>query len=249
MHKTSQSSIRRVIKYWLERPPEAQNEEYSIIKHVIFDGTYLNRPWGIYASMNSESHQIIKAESNLRETSKDLLSIYNYLILHGLNPVSATVDGHLQQIKALKLVWPEIMIQRCIIHVQRQGLSWCRRNPKRTDAKYLRELFLVLTEVKTEVESERYIKAVKAWENRFGSIMKTSSNRGPVFSDILRARSMLTKALPDLFHFVNNPQIAKSTNALEGYFSRLKESYRLHRGLSRANRINYFKWYFYLKPK
>lgn len=249
MHKTSQSSIRRVIKYWLERPPEEQNEEYSIIKHVIFDGTYLNRPWGIYASMNSESHQIIKAESNLRETSKDLLSIYNYLILHGLNPVSATVDGHLQQIKALKLVWPEIMIQRCIIHVQRKGLSWCRRNPKRTDAKYLRELFLVLTEVKTEVESERYIKAVKAWENRFGSIMKRSSNRGPVFSDILRARSMLTKALPDLFHFVNHPQIAKSTNALEGYFSRLKESYRLHRGLSRTNRINYFKWYFYLKPK
>lgn len=50
-----------------------------------------------------------------------------------------------------------MQLQRWIVHVQRQGLSWCRTNPKRTDAKHLRELLHKLTEVKTEKESERFI--------------------------------------------------------------------------------------------
>jgi hypothetical protein len=140
-------------------------------------------------------------------------------------------------------------LQRCVVHVQRQGLSWCRRNPKRTDAKHLRDLFLKLTEIRTKDESLRFIKSVHAWEKRFGTGIETSPNRGWVFSDIIRARSMLMNALPDLFHYIDNPKIAYSTNALEGYFSRVKEHYRLHRGLSKRNKVNYFKWYFFLKPK
>jgi hypothetical protein len=60
---------------------------------------------------------------------------------------------------------------------------------------------------------------------------------------------MVIKAIPNLFHYIDNPKIARSTNALVGYFSRVKEHYRLHRGLSKRNKINYFNWYFFLKPK
>ena len=76
----------------------------------------------------------------------------------------------------------------------------------------------------------------------------TSLDRGWVFSDLLRARSMLLKALPDLFHFITNKHIPSSTNTLESYFSRLKEHYRHHRGLAIHHRDAYFKWYFYLLP-
>ena len=178
-----------------------------------------------------------------------LLKFYQQLAKDGLELQSATIDGNLQQIKALKKVWPNIILQRCIVHVQRQGLSWCRRNPKRTDAKHLRELFLNLTEVKSKQDAQRFTKAVYAWEKRFGSGIESSPNRGKVFSDIIRARSMLLKALPNLFHYLDNQNIDRSTNALEGYFSRFKEHYRLHRGLSKNNRYNYFKWYFFLKQK
>lgn len=249
MKRTSQSTIRRVISYWLKQVPDQSYNELSGGKHIILDGSFLKRPRGIYAAMDSETHKLLCAEVNVRESSKDLSKFYSQLSEMGLKPESATTDGNTAQIRQLKLIWPEIKLQRCIVHVQRQGLSWCRRNPKRTDAKHLRELLLKLTEVKTKEESLRFIKGFYAWENRFGNGIESSPNRGWVFSDIIRARSMLMKALPNLFHYIDNPKIARSTNALEGYFSRVKEHYRLHRGLSKKNKINYFKWYFFLKPK
>lgn len=249
MKKTSQSTVKRVIKYWLKQTPYDYNNDFASIRHIILDGTFLKRPRGIYAVMNSETHQLVQTAINVRESARDLLWFYIKLDEAGLKPESATTDGNTQQIKYLRMLWPEIIHQRCIVHVQRQGLSWCRRNPKRTDAKHLRELFLRLTNVKTKQQSQKFIKAVYLWEKRFGPDIEDSPNRGWVFSDLLRARSMLLKALPNLFHYIENPKIARTTNAVEGYFSRVKEHYRLHRGLSKTNRTNYFKWYFFLKPK
>lgn len=247
--RVSQSTVKRVIKYWLKQTPNQSSNDFSEVKHIILDGTFLKRPRGIYAAMDSETHKLFHAAVNVRESAKDLLDFYSKLSEAGLYPESATTDGNTAQMKQLQLIWPEIKLQRCIVHVQRQGLSWCRRNPKRTDAKHLRELLLKLTEVKTKEDSQRFIKGFYAWENRFGTGIESSPNHGWVFSDIIRARSMVIKALPNLFHYVDNPKIARSTNALEGYFSRVKEHYRLHRGLSKSNKLNYFKWYFYLKSK
>lgn len=43
-----------------------------------------------------------------------------------------------------------------------------------------------------------------------------------------------------------NPQIPKTTNGIEGFFSHLKNHLDLHRGLLVKNRINFIKWYIYL---
>ena len=64
-----------------------------------------------------------------------------------------------------------------------------------------------LTEIQTKEESLRFVKGVNAWERRFGLEIKTSTNRGRVFSDIIRARSMLLKALLNLFHYLDNSKI------------------------------------------
>lgn len=245
---SSKSTVRRTIDYWLKRPPEIK-KDYSTVEHIICDGTLLKRNIGIYAVMNACNNQILKGAYGVKEGVKDLLPFYIHLADSGLSPISATVDGNPQQLKYLRKVWPSIIIQRCIVHVQRQGLSWCRKMPKRTEAKHLRELFVGICDIWSTKEAERFIMDFKKWENQYGSMIQHSTNRGKVFSDIIRARSMLTKALPDLFHYLNNPNISRSTNTVEGYFSRLKEHYRLHRGLSPSKRNNYFNWYFYFKLK
>ncbi len=222
---------------------------YSTIPNLIFDGTFLHRPRGIYAAMNAKNNNIVAAAYDMREGGRELLMFYTQLAEAGLILESATTDGNPQQLKYLREVWPNAILQRCIVHIQRQGLSWCRRYPKRIEARKLRELFLKLTKVKTKVEAQKYIRSVNIWEKRFGPGIKMSTNRGWVFSDLIRARSMLLKAMPNLFHYIDNPSISPTTNALEGYFSRLKEHYRRHHGLSKQNRANYFKWYFFLKPK
>lgn len=238
-------TLKRSIRHWLKHPPQpywvADN-----VQHIICDGTFLEHRIGIYVVMNADTKRLLYAAFNVSEGARELSQFYHALADAGLSPKSATVDGNPQQIKYLRLMWPSITLQRCIVHVQRQGLSWCRRNPKRTDVKHLRKIFLRICTVKTLVQAHQFITDVVAWEKRFGKAIDQSSVRGWVFNDLLRARSMLLKALPDIFHFVTNKQIPSSTNTLESYFSRLKEHYRHHRGLAPHHRDAYFKWYFYL---
>ncbi len=245
--KLSRATLKRCIQYWLKRPPHS-TYSLSTVRHIICDGTFLEHRTGIYVVMNADTKQLEYAAYNISEGSRTLPIVYRSLADAGLSPKSVTVDGNPYQIKYLRAVWPSIKLQRCIVHVQRQGLSWCRRNPKRTDVKHLRKIFLRICAVKTSAEVRQVIADVEAWEQRFGYAITQSTDRGWVFGDLLRARSMLLKALPDMFHYVRNSHIPSSTNTLESYFSRLKEHYRHHRGLAIHHRDAYFKWYFNLLP-
>jgi len=222
-------------------------------EHLILDGTVLHRRGNdaIYALMDCSTNTLVYAAYGVREGAKDLQRLYKKLAQAGLTPKSATIDGNPQQAKYLSLQWPQIVLQRCIVHVQRQGLRWCRRRPTRTDAKHLQRLYFDLMEVKTPHDRERYIRRVEQWDQRFGSAIRQARRitGGWVFSDLVLAARMIVRALPDMFHFINEPTIAFSTNALEGYFSRLKEKYRGHRGLLPTHRERYFQWYFHLQPR
>ena len=57
----------------------------------------------------------------------------------------------------------------------------------------------------------------------------------------------IKRALPDMFHYLDNPRIAKTTNGLESFFGHFKQNISLHRGLSKPNFRNYIKWYLYFK--
>ena len=246
INKVSPSTVSRVIDYWLNiEPPRLQS--LGEIKHIILDGTYINHRTGLYVVMNGDNHKIVYGDYGVSETGKHLKVFYNNLQQKGLNPLSATVDGSLQQLKYLKDAWDSLVIQRCLVHIQRQGLSWLRKLPKRTEAIKLREILLQVMYIKTKEESDNFINGFHLWENRYGLGLSRSTNRGKVFSDLLRTRSMLRNALPNMFSYLDYPEISKTTNALEGYFGRLKQKYRIHRGLSPHKRKSYFRWYLYLK--
>lgn len=242
------STLRRIIGYWLLRPP-CNTRDLSAHRYFIFDGTIFERRRGIFAMMDSESYSVLYAEPDILETTSDLSGFCDSLVQRNLSPMSATVDGNPHLIKILRVLWPKIIIQRCLVHIQRQGLSWCRINPKRTDAKHLRELFLQVMSINTKADRNRFLSRVHEWEQKYGRHIASSPETGWVFSDLKRARSMLLSALPDMFHYLNDPNIPKCTNALEGYFARLKQKYRQHRGLVKQHRDSYFTWYIHLCPR
>jgi len=103
--------------------------------------------------------------------------------------------------------------------------------------------------IDTTAERDRFLSQVHHWEDRYGRRIAMKPERGRVFSDLKRARSMLLAALPDMFHYLNDHRIPTSTNGLEGYFGRLKQRYRQHRGLAKHNHQAYFLWYFQLCPR
>lgn len=247
IHKVSCSTVSRAIHYWLKKEPPRE-EQLGGIKHIILDGTYINHRSGLYVVMNADTRSIIYGDYGISETGKHLKILYDKLQQEGLNPLTATIDGALQQFKYLTDSWENIKIQRCLVHIQRQGLSWLRKKPKRKESIELRKLLLQVMYIKTKQESEKFIKGFHLWEERFGKQLSLSTNRGRVFSDLLRARAMILNALPYMFSYLEYPNIPRTTNALEGYFGRLKQKYRVHKGLSPKKRKSYFRWYLFLKP-
>lgn len=242
------ATIQRIINYWLPQPPSF-TADLSSCRYLILDGTFIEHRKGLFAAMNAENNSVVYGVAGVSEGPTDLNRFCRSMAERGASPKSATVDGNPHLTRALRLFWPEITIQRCLVHIQRQGLSWCRRYPKRADAKHLRKLFLRVMSIHTQGERDHFLEDLYQWEHHYGHRISKDPERGRVFSDIKRARSMLLAAAPEMFHYLQDPRIPNSTNGLEGYFGRLKQKYRQHCGMAPHHRQAYFLWYFHLCPR
>jgi transposase-like protein len=239
-----------MINYYLEQTPPQPRLSLRKCQHLILDATFLHRPRSLIALMDAEDRQVMTGQYPISENSESqLTAFFERLIQEGLHPLSFTVDGNPNVIRVLRQLWPGVTIQRCLIHIQRQGLSWCRAFPKTPYARKLRRIFLQVASIRSQAQRDRFLMDVREWEDKYSSQIRRRPETGRVFSDVKRARSMLLRALPDMFHYLDDPHIPISTNGLESYFSRLKTRYRQHRGLSKQKRANYFQWYFYFVPK
>ncbi len=245
----AQRTIRRIIGYWLSRPPKFFLKP-TAYKHLVIDGTYFDgRKSSVVGICDTVFGVLIDGRYGIKEGGRKMAEWCLELRQAGLMPESITIDG-LPQVEALlRTIWPGVIIQRCLVHIQRQGLAWCRRDPKRAAVTHLRQLFRKVKSINSCQERDEFIAGWKEWERRFGKPIASRPGRGKVFSDVKRARSLLLHALPNMFHYLGNPEIPSDTNWLESYFSRLKSRYRNHRGLSKKNRSNYFSWYFHICQK
>jgi transposase-like protein len=240
------STLRRLIDYWLARPP-ANCDDLHGFKHLVIDGTYIQaRRLAVVGIADTQRRCLVVGFYQVKEGERRMVTLCQQLCQSGLDPLSVTIDGLKPVQTMIETVWPQAIIQRCLVHIQRQGLAWCRRDPHTAAVKHLRQLFTDLPYITTAAQRDRFLTAWWRWDNRFGQPIAERPGRGKVFSDVKRARSLLWHALPHMFHYLDHPTIARSTNWIEGYFSRLKPRYRQHRGLSSTRRATYFAWYFHL---
>lgn len=189
--------------------------------------------------MDNLNNEVIDGKYCIRENYAAASHMFNLL----KEPRAITIDGNISIIRAIKKTWPDTLIQRCLVHVQRQGLSWLRRYPKSRAAKELRSLLLNVTCIRNHFQKNSFIAAFNDWEDRYGRLVLSLPSKDKVYGDLQRTRSLIIHALPDMFHYLNDPHITPTTNKVEGYFSRLKNIYRQHRGLSKKHRESYFRWY------
>lgn len=190
------STLRRVLTYWLNRTPQTEID-LSQFKHLVMDGSYLvGRQTAIVVIADPCYNRIVTGWYGVKEGSVRMARLCQSLSEDGLQPVSVTIDGLPQVHSMVASIWPEAVVQRCLVHIQRQGLAWCRHHPRRPDARYLRELFLTVNNIKTHAERDAFLAAWENWEMRFGQGIAEQPERGRIFSDLKRARSMLAKAIP-----------------------------------------------------
>jgi hypothetical protein len=84
---------------------------------------------------------------------------------------------------------------------------------------------------------------------KYESFIKALPKSTVAHKDLKRTIVLLNNALPDMFYYLEDSQVQSTTNALEGFHSRLKADYQRHRGLSKEHKISYLNWYCYYKNK
>lgn len=241
----SHSKIKRIKDYWLPLAPK-ERLDYSQFKYLLYDGTYFHKDGCLINLLNATDQKIISYIYTQKEGFYNVLDWFYRLKEQGLNPTYITMDGEKSVIRAIKAVWPQTKIQRCLYHIQREGMRWLRTHPKTKAGKELRCLLSSLCAVKSLQGRDLFIKSFKSWFKKHKSFISSLPTTVVAFKDLKKTISLINNAIPDMFYYLIDKKVHSTTNLLESFHSRLKADYRRHRGLTRTHRIQYLSWYCYL---
>lgn len=246
----SKDTLQRLFYFYLEQAPEVQIIKRSLV-NLRLDATYFKSFCVVCYQDNEDGYtQLIRFSDgeHYGEIKEDLKN----LIKLGVTIESITTDGHKSILKAIKKSSPEIIVQRCLVHIQRMCLIWLTRFPKHDSGKELRAIVLMLLKIKTSNDQLFWTNEIHRWYDRHKNYLNEKTINLETgrywFTHKLVRRSYYTikRALPNMFHYLNNSKIPATTNGIEGFFSHLKNHLDLHRGLTIKHRIDFIKWYIYL---
>lgn len=240
----SARTINRIKNYWLNQVPK-ETVDYSEVRYVIYDATYFHKDGCMLNLMSATNQKIIAHTYVQKESFKDAYPWLIDLKHQGLNPAFITMDGERSIMRAMKLVWPGAKLQRCLYHVQHESMRWLRTYPKTEAGKALRHILSSLSRIKTIQERDEFIESYFSWVNSYGDFVRSLPRITVSYKDLQRTMVLLRNALPDMFYYLIDSNVHATTNALEGFHSRLKADYRRHRGLTKDHRIQYIRWYCY----
>jgi hypothetical protein len=243
-------TLQRTFYSFLERSPMVNILNREAV-HLQIDATYFEQFCLLcYQDADDGYTQLIRFSDgeHYEEIKEDL----DNLIKLGVRIESVTSDGHKSILRAIKKAMPDVVAQRCLVHIQRMCLLWLTRFPRHDAGIELRHLVMQLLQIKTENDRLYWTQQLDAWYYRHKTYLlektwHSETNRYWYTHKLLR-RSYFTikRALPNMFHYLSNPKIPHTTNAIEGFFSHLKNHLDLHRGLTPQHRINFIKWYVFL---
>jgi len=230
-----------------QEPPALPHDIFQKAKYLLFDGTYFHKNGCLAIIIDHETKTILSYSYIDKESYHNVYPMLIELKEKGLDPKAITMDGHRFVIQAIYDVWSNVLIQRCLYHIQRQGLQWLRVYPKTEAGRILRKILKLVTDIKTEEEKILFITAYKNWYQKYKNFIKALPRNSAAHIDLKKAMGLINNALPDMFYYIKDANIAPTTNLLENFYSQLKHHYRSHRGLTEQHKISYLKWYCYLK--
>jgi hypothetical protein len=223
--------------------------------NLLIDGTYFSNNLCLVLYRDNtikftQLYRITDGEwyTEIKEDLENLLKL-------GVEIESITCDGHRAQLKAIRKVCKHVALQRCLVHIQRMGMIWLRMNPKTIAGIELRRIVSKLHTIDTEEKKQQWIMSVIKWYEEYKSFVNEKSintltgRQWFKHKSVRRAFVMIKQALPNMFYYLENPRIPKSTNGLESFFGHLKGHLNVHRGLSKEHRKNFIRWYLHFKNK
>ena len=234
-------------KYWAM--PSIYDEEIDVL---YIDGTYLKRSACILIACTKD--HVINWYVARSENSKS----WKAMLIRIPRPKVVITDGGNGVLKAINEIWPDVVIQRCIYHIQMQIIRCTTNNPKLNAGKELLLLARLLGKIKTYEQASKWIDAYLEWTFKWEEFLKEKSrdeygNWMYKHRQLRKARRAINKVLSsdNLFTFVDplyefDFAIPSTNNRLEGGVnSQIKSLLRHHRGMPLERRIKAIYWWCY----
>jgi transposase-like protein len=158
-------TLQRTFYYLLEQAPRVKiiKREYVNLR---IDATYFEQFCLLCYQDDADGYiQLIRFTDG--EHFEEIKEDIDNLIRLGVQLESITTDGHKSILKAIKKSVPDIIVQRCLVHIQRMCLLWLTRYPKHLSGQELRHLVLLILKIKTENDRLYWIKELDKWYERY----------------------------------------------------------------------------------
>jgi len=244
---TVQGLLKRFKPFWQHSPQPCMPS--SSPRVLVVDGiTIVKRAAVALIACDPHKRQPVSWQFVPRESYGYWQHLFLSLKAQGVMPVYTVCDGQRGLLKALVAVWPEVKVQRCIIHVIRQAKAWLTQKPQTQAGKELLALVRVLPHVHTRRQKRRWLRAYRHWLKRHEAFLKERSYHGKCWwythRKLRAVRSLLTNSLPHLFTHIGHPEVPRTSNHVEGGInSRIKDLLRVHRGLLPRHQQVMVAWY------
>ncbi|MDQ4501217.1 IS1249 family transposase, partial [Sinomonas sp. ASV322] len=183
-------------------------------------------------------------------------------------PRVVVCDGGAGLASALRKVWPETRVQRCLVHVHRNVRTHLTHRPRLEAGRALLRLSKALMRLKTAEEAAAWATALNDWHTRWGPMLKQRTHRGEagaapswvkpsqqwwythkrlraayyLLERLVKAGTLFTHLAPE--H--EDLRIASTTNRIEGGVNaQLRLLLKHHRGMSQNHMKRAVEWWLY----
>lgn len=230
-HSVSIQTMHGWLKEFWQQPCSAISKIPVFI--LILDATGMSRDCVLLVGLDAETNAPVLWYPAVRETYtswKIPLGAVPY------TPAYLVADGHQGLRRAALERWPNILIQRCHAHVLREMRGFLTLNPKLQAGIDLRILVEEIKTIQTKRQKRLWVHRLYRWHRKYDSFLKEKSK--PLEGHwhfthrrLRRARSHIFNALPDLFRYIRDRRVPKTSNRLEGGINGpIKDQVRKHRG-------------------
>ena len=220
--------------------------------NLLIDGTYIsgNICLIIYRDNEIKYTQLFRITTD--EVYEEIKEDLENLKALGVLLSSITCDGHPCILKAIRKVFPKVTVQRCLFHIQHHAEIKLSQHPKSFASIELLNLVKRISWIKTESDKQYWLRWLVDWDNYHQSFIQEhvrvdKNKKRYIHKDLRSARRSIIRALPNMFHFIKEPAIPKTTNGLESFFGHMKDNLSIHRGLTTEHRKNFIKWYLHFR--
>ncbi len=164
-------------------------------------------------------------------------------------PDVVVCDGGGGLLKALRIVWPDTRVQRCLFHVCMNISELTGTRPRLEAGKQLRKLAIGLSRVTTRDDAAAWLVAYNQWEQDFREFLDEHSRYADgsiedTHQRLVKARRMMRRRIREhhLFTFLDgrltrDGTVPATNNLIESWNARLRDMMRHHRGLRLIRRI------------